>query len=288
MIDDDDELSLPDDDDTNEYDGETLSSMMLRRLDIESDRERRKREQEGRVSAAMHLHAWQRREALEDAEKQEILRRARRIARHQRTWNAATERKHRKEQRENDKFHTAYENQRATHAAAEQRRREHEAAERAREARRIAHEQALIEADRDPFAAHDAMMREAGHPDYLKPYDRIAAPLVSRSAEDGLVHKVTQNAPRPASVALPSRVEAKGDDAFLASCDELGVDPFFMDVICQTIGMSASDEADQRKRAIGTLRRRVERLEARIAELEGKEKSAPIDLPRLPRLRSVS
>jgi hypothetical protein len=52
--------------------------------------------------------------------------------------------------------------------------------------------------------------------------------------------------------------------------------------------MASNHEADQRKRAIGTLRRRIERLERRLADLEGKEKSAPIDLPRLSKLRSVS
>jgi hypothetical protein len=235
----DDQLAEYENDDDADI-GDALNHLRTRlqldRADIQLDQLLRQHAADGIPFPVHYEHARQHREAVEDAERRAVLHRARRFARYQRAQNAALELQEREQRRKNAALSAGYENERANHAAAAQEQARREAERRDREARRIAHEQAMIEADRDPIAAHDAMMRDSLDPviaaKYAGPYDRLRSPLVSRSGELAVIHKTTENPPLATRTAI---YEAPDDDlsndAFLRSCEDLNVDPFVMDVI---------------------------------------------------------
>jgi hypothetical protein len=89
---------------------------------------------------------------------------------------------------------------------------------------------------------------------------------------------VSRSAPTERAAPAPAYATAErvldGTDEFLASCAELGVDPFFMDVICGALGMMDGEQDAKRERAIA-------KLQAQIGELKNERtKSAEvIDLP---------
>jgi hypothetical protein len=149
----------------------------------------------------------------------------------------------------------------------------------------------MVADDADPISASNRLLRESGR--LPGPYDRpapdgIRGALMSRSAPE-VIYKVTETV-APAALPAPATTpfDTDGADAFYASCEALNVDPFFMDVICGAIGIADGEQDAKRERAVRSIRRQMNRLEARLAQLEGDQsKSAPVELPRLPGLRSV-
>jgi hypothetical protein len=159
----------------------------------------------------------------------------------------------------------AFERQLERERAAElQRQREAgRIAEHERVQREVERQQA--EADADPIGTHNALIREAGHAAYCGPFDRPTAPQRSPL-------EVTERPRPPAPVATPSLLDAVEDD------EADGTD-YWTEVLAQTIALQSS-----------AYDRKIRRLEKRIAALEkDKQKSAEaLDLPQLPRLRSVA
>jgi hypothetical protein len=142
---------------------------------------------------------------------------------------------------------------------------------------------------------HDALMREAGHPAYLTPFDRAApaaaaGSLMRRSGEDGLIHKTTWNAPAaPAPTATAAVDDVRPPETFAEVCADIGLSELAMNTICAMVGMSAGElrqEIAELKREVAELKE-IDRLKTQIAELERErnKSAAVIDLPAIP-LRS--
>jgi hypothetical protein len=301
--DDDYELSLPDDDvadddDQNEYDdtgGEPYQSQLALRTEIRLAQLARERANDGVPFDVSWRISEQKRQSQAEHERQMLLARARKLARFQREDNAKIEQQEQRHQRQQARHLAKVEAQRVTNAIAAQDRAEREAAARGREAKRIAHEQALIEIDHmDRFALdrmHDALMAESPNAAiaarYRGPFDKApdrvgSPPLVRREAPGAIMHKRHEDAlVSPYATAGGHLNESESDADFAANCAWLGISVEAGDAIVEallahkhdlelTIGASTNHEAALRKRSIGTLRKKLRDFERRLRKLEDK------------------